>query len=81
MVRDDSGNPEDGVWVYLHGKDKITFASLSKINQIPPARWMYFISRGPQFGILEGKLKEMKKFYKPFNSGNSEFIGVYQVGK
>jgi len=81
LVRDDSGNPEDGVWVYLHGKDKITFASLSKINQIPPARWMYFISRGPQFGILEGKLKEMKKFYKPFNSGNSEFIGVYQVGK
>lgn len=79
LVRDDSGNPEDGVWVYLHGKDKITFASLSKINQIPPASRMYFISRGPQFGILEGKLKELKKYYKPLNSGNREFIGVYEV--
>ena len=81
LVRDDSGNPEDGIWVYLHGKENITYASLSKINEIPPVSQIYFISRGPQYGILEGKLKELKKFYKPFNSGNSEFIGVYQVGK
>lgn len=81
VVRADSGNPEDAMYVYLGNNKNIILASairkpqqedLLPLGNIP----IYFVSRGPQYLDMENMLKEIKIFKKPL--GN-EFVGIYYL--
>lgn len=80
LVRKDSGNPEDGIAVYLAKHPHVivapieAFPSLCRQSADVP---YYFVSRGAQYGTLDVQsLWERMKFFKPLDS---EFVGVYQL--
>lgn len=82
FVRADSGNPEDGMYVYL-AKTKnirvvpVTFMDqlLSTTKNIPGISY-YFVSRGTQMAKLEHRITELARFNKPMDE---EFVGIYQL--
>lgn len=81
LLRNDSGNPEDGMFVYLQRNKNIIFAQatqkpkpeeLKALSKFP----IFFVSRGPQFLEMEDWLQEKSIFKKPLGE---EFVGVYKV--
>ena len=84
FVRFDSGNPEDGMFVYLYRKNiPVAYVPASdpvgyveKIHERYPHGVFYFVSRGSQLGGLQGHLKEVIRFKKP---NDSEFVGIYKI--
>lgn len=81
LLRADSGNPEDGMFVYLGKNKNIIFAQatqkpkpeeLKSLAKFP----IYFVSRGTQLLEMEDWLVEKSIFKKPLGG---EFVGVYQV--
>ena len=81
LLRADSGNPEDGMFVYLSKNKNIIFAQASQKPKSEELRALakfpiFFVSRGPQFLGMEDWLSEIKIFKKPLGE---EFVGVYKV--
>lgn len=84
FVRNDSGNPEDAVYVYLSKEKNIRvlptfyleFIRGEKEALITSGTLFYFISRGPQYAGLESRLTELTRFKKPLDD---EFVGVYKL--
>lgn len=81
LLRADSGNPEDGMFVYLGKNKNIIFAQatqkpkpeeLKALSKFP----IFFVSRGPQFLNMEDWLSQKAIFKKPVGE---EFVGVYQL--
>lgn len=83
FVRNDTGNPEDAVFVYCRSNPRITIipvitkqdvakAVLSAPNGMP----LYFLSRGPAMLGMNGELTELVRFPKPTGV---EYVGVYRV--
>ncbi len=84
FVRMDSGNPEDGVLVYLNKEKNIRVLPVNFLGDIMQNRdklqlssdAFYFVSRGNQLAGLGDKLKVEAKFKKPIGE---EFVGVYKI--
>ena len=83
FVRNDTGNPEDAVFVYCRSNPRILIipvitkedvgkAVLSAPNKMP----LYFLSRGPAVLGMNGELTELIRFPKPTGV---EYVGVYRV--
>jgi hypothetical protein len=83
-VRLDAGIPENAVFAYFQGSEKvivtyldsrivIDFASYDCINSKLPA---YFVSRDDQLAGLNKHLEEMKRVYKP---ESSNYIGIHKI--
>lgn len=82
LVRADSGNPEDAVFVYADrlpnlyvGYDQSYLRQIAREGFIPRMD-TFFISRGPQFGYLKPYLEPAGKYTKPFGE---DYVGVYRV--
>lgn len=82
LVRADSGNPEDAVFVYADrypnlrvGYDQSYLRQITRSGYIPPVD-TFFISRGTQLGYLKPYLVPLKRFEKPFGE---DFVGVYRL--
>lgn len=82
FIRNDSGNPEDGIYVYLSKIKNINIVPISYMNQtidltknIPNISY-YFVSRGTQMAKLETRVNERIRYTKPLDD---EFIGVYKI--
>jgi hypothetical protein len=83
FVRLDSGNPEDGIAMYLLRYPNIHVLPLEYLSQVEQAEMttskkLFFVSRGNQFGNITEKLDRGKVFPKPFGT---EFVGVYYIRK
>ncbi len=82
FVRPDSGNPEDAMYVYLSREPWISVVYVNDLGEMLNQKeslnnpTFLFVSRGPQYAGLEGKLFELARFPKPLDD---EFIGVYQI--
>lgn len=81
LLRADSGNPEDGMFVYLGKNKNIIFAQATqkpKPEELKPLSKfpIYFVSRGRQFLEMEDWFSEIAIFKKP---EGEEFVGVYKV--
>lgn len=84
FVRVDSGNPEDGIFVYLaHKKIPVHYLPevdakiyVDKVIARYPERTLYFVSRGSQLSGLEKQLQQVARFNKPWDS---EYVGVYKI--
>ncbi|MBI3577422.1 hypothetical protein HY086_05290 [Candidatus Gottesmanbacteria bacterium] len=83
VVRTDSGNPEDAVFVYLQRMPHMTVAYidwLPDLLQKEKGRWrpedIFFVSRGAQYDGLAQHVKERARFKKPLDP---EFVGIYQI--
>ncbi len=81
LLRADSGNPEDGMFVFLGKNKNIIFAQatqkpkpeeLKALSKFP----IFFVSRGPQFLGMENSLSELAIFKKPLGE---EFVGIYKI--
>jgi len=83
FVRNDTGNPEDAVYVFCRNNPRISIipvitkedvanAVLLAPNRIP----VYFLSRGPALLGMEEELTELVRFPKPVGG---EYVGVYRV--
>jgi hypothetical protein len=83
IVRADSGNPEDAVFVYAdRDPNLIAMYDVTYANRISQGTLKvtdsatYFISRGAQLGILAQHLTEIRHFDKPLGE---DFVGVYEL--
>ncbi|MDP3888519.1 MAG: phospholipid carrier-dependent glycosyltransferase [bacterium] len=81
ITRGDSGNPEDGMFVYLANKPNIILAQTSQkltSKDLEPFKNLpiYFVSRGEQYLDMKNQLVEQKIFPKP---EGTEFVGIYQI--
>lgn len=84
FVRNDSGNPEDAVYVYLQHEKHIRVLPLVYLDFITSQKdaltssgvSFYFISRGPQYAGRQNQLTELIRFKKPLDD---EFVGVYRL--
>lgn len=81
LVRADSGNPEDAMFVYLRNNKNIFIGAINRpltqsdlVKQEVP---IYFVSRGEQYLGMKDFLEEKALFKKPGNSG--EFVGIYRI--
>ncbi len=83
FVRNDTGNPEGAMFVYL---DKATNLRVYYLDLLPAfvrnkqfresGLAVYFVSRGGQYAGMESVLKELARFKKPLDE---EFVGVYEL--
>lgn len=81
ILRADSGNPEDAMFVYLRKNKNIYLAQTSRQptpEEITPLKNIpvYFVSRGTQLLNMEKFLTEKAIFKKPLGS---EFVGIYEL--
>ena len=83
FIRQDFGNPESAMVVYLSNNKNIKLLSINVFPQVMAAinktktdYPMYFVSRGNQFAGMEKYLIKRARFPKP--DGN-EFVGIYQI--
>lgn len=81
LLRADSGNPEDGMFVFLGKNKNIIFAQATQKPQPEELKALskfpiFFVSRGPQFLGMENWFSELAIFKKPLGG---EFVGVYQL--
>ncbi len=81
FIRLDSGNPEDGIAMYLLQYPNIKVLPLEYLSQVEQAKMttskkLFFVSRGNQFGNIKEKLDKGKVFSKPIGT---EFVGVYRI--
>lgn len=77
FVRDDSGNPEDAMYVFLR-RDNIKVFPINLLGYFARQKdvRLYFVSRGVQMGGVEKYARLLKRYDKPF--GN-EYIGIYNI--
>lgn len=85
-IRNDSGNPEDGIATYfnmsktvniLYVDGKLLQPFSDKKGCIKTKRPLFFISRGREMAGLEEYIeKKMKVFQKPYSQ---EYIGIYKI--
>ncbi len=85
FVREDSGNPEDVVFVYSGRYPSMEMYYLTNeqdllgtLSSYPSDTPAFFISRGPQYAGVQKYLVELTRFQKPLDE---EFVGVYAIGK
>lgn len=77
FIRFDSGNPEDAAYVYFNKNNiSISLTDLLPKYQNQKDLKMYYLSRGTQMAGLEGKVRELRIFPKPYDK---EYIGVYRM--
>lgn len=82
FVRADSGNPEDGMYVYLQANPNIRVLPISYLDTIiaatisNPNTGYFFVSRGTQMSGLENHVKEVARFNKPMDN---EYVGVFEI--
>jgi len=81
LVRADSGNPEDAIFVYLAKERNIILAQATRkptTEELDPFKKfpIYFVSRGEQYLNMRDQLEEKVIFKKPLDS---EFVGIYQI--
>lgn len=82
LLRADSGNPEDGMFVFLGKNKNIIFAQATQKPKLEELKALskfpiFFVSRGPQFLNMEDWLSQKAIFKKPLGE---EFVGVYKIG-
>ncbi len=82
FVRNDSGNPEDGMYVYFSKTKHIKVLPITYINQVIASTprgteiASYFVSRGNQLAGIESRLTELVRFTKPLDT---EYVGIYKL--
>jgi 4-amino-4-deoxy-L-arabinose transferase-like glycosyltransferase len=90
IIRGDSGNPEDGMYLFLYkdpqnivlptlylprvDREIATTEQRASSSAYTPS--LYFVSRGNQFDGLEKRLLELQKFPHPMSDS---FVGVYKI--
>jgi hypothetical protein len=80
FVRNDSGNPEDAMYVYFTHDTNILVLPIEALSLLDNKRFqaerLYFVSRGSQLAGLNGHITERIHFAKPLDT---EYVGVYEL--
>ena len=83
FVRNDTGNPEDAVFVYCRNNPRILIVPVITKEDIANTLLLvskeipfYFLSRGPALLDMKEELIELARFPKP---DGAEYIGVYRL--
>ncbi|MBI4067010.1 hypothetical protein HY407_01400, partial [Candidatus Gottesmanbacteria bacterium] len=86
FIRDDSGNPEEAMVVYLRKNEKIIVLPVGLLDELYKNRdhlilsdpGFYFVSRGNQLAGMEKRFREVARYPKP---QGQEYVGIYEVIK
>jgi hypothetical protein len=80
LVRNDSGNPEDAIYIFARFNNNLVILPVEYLNLVRQTTGnghkYYYISRGPQYAGIENELSKLAVFTKPVGD---EFVGVYEV--